>query len=403
MIKVLHVINSLAVAGAELMMVRLVEAMDRERFEHTVVSLLDVDGLAPRLRSAGIRCETVGMRGGASVASGLPRLIKLMREVRPDVVQTWMYHSNLLGLLANRCAGNAPLSWSIHASELDPSTCSSALKVSIRLGARLSSVPRATVFNSYAAAKWHQRIGYRFRHWKFIPNGIAVDSYRPDAFARERFRNEIGLRPDAVLIGTVGRYDPLKDYPTFLRAFAQLHVVEPKAHAVMVGDELDADNRELMQLASTLGVAGKVHMLGARADIHSILPGFDVFVLASSSEACPTALIEAMACGVLCVATDVGDAARIIAGTGKVAPPRDPAALCVACIEVLAKRSDFPGAAARQRILDSYSLGSMTKGFADLFEDLVERRAGLAHPHSTFSIANQAGDTTVTSEPRELR
>jgi len=333
----------------------------------------------------------------------MPRLITLFKEVRPEVVQTWMYHSNALGLLANRCAGNAPLSWSIHASELDPSACSPGLKMSIRLGALLSSAPDATVFNSYAAEQWHRRIGYRFRRWRFIPNGVDLGAYRPDTVARARFRHEIGLPSDAVLVGTVGRDHPQKDYPTFLRAFAQLSIVDPKAHAVMVGDRLDPGNRELMQLASSLGVAGKVHMLGARADIHAILPGFDLFVLASCfGDACPTALIEAMACGVPCVATDVGDAARIVGAAGKIVPARDAAALCTACIEMLTKRNDFTAAATRQRILESYSLERMTSGFADLFEDLADRRNSLAHRHSTFSIANPTGDTVVASEPPEV-
>ena len=160
MTKVLHVINSLGTGGAELMLVRLLEGMDRKRFDNTVVSLLRIDTFAPRLHKLGIRTETLDMRGGATVISSLPRLIRLIRDVRPDLVQTWMYHSNLFGLFANRRAGNAPLSWSVHSSELDFSTYSLGLKLGFKLGARLASIPDATIFNSHNAQQWHQRRGF---------------------------------------------------------------------------------------------------------------------------------------------------------------------------------------------------------------------------------------------------
>ena len=192
-------------------------------------------------------------------------------------------------------------------------------------------------------------------------------------------RSEIGLRPDDLIVGTVGRFHAQKDYPTFLRAFAELCRIAPTAHAVMVGVNVTTANRDLVHLVQHLGISDRVHMLGLRLDIQSILPGLDLFVLASAfGETCPAVLIEAMACGVPCVATDVGDSARIVGDTGKIVPARNAAALAAACAEVLANRCASASAAARQRIQECYSLEIMTKGFTDLFEDLVNRRSGAA-------------------------
>jgi glycosyltransferase involved in cell wall biosynthesis len=375
MIKVLHVVNSLGTGGAELMLVRLLEGMDRKRFDNTVVSLLRIDTFAPKLHKLDIRTESLDIRGGTTVISSAPRLIRLIKDVRPDLVQTWMYHSNLLGLLANRRAGNAPLSWSVHSSELDFSTYSFGLKLLFKVGARLASMPNATVFTSYLAQQWHERLGFKPRRWQYVPAGVDTSIFRPDSHSRTSLRNELGLRHDELIVGTVARFHAQKDYPTFLRAFAELCRIVPTAHAVMVGADVTPANRGLVQLAQHLGIGDRVHMLGLRSDIQWIVGGFDLFVLTSAfGESCPTVLIEAMACGVPCVATEVGDSARIIGDTGKIVPVRNSSALAAACVEVLANRGASSSAAARQRIQECYSLETMTKRFADLFEDLAGRR-----------------------------
>ena len=202
------------------MLVRLLEGMDRRRFDNTVVSLLRIDTFAPKLHKLGIRTETLDIRGGAAVISSAPRLIRLMKDVRPDLVQTWMYHSNLLGLFANRRAGNAPLSWSVHSSELDFSTYSLGLKLLFKVGASLASMPNATVFTSYLARRWHESLGFKPRRWQYIPAGVDTRIFRPNSNSRTHLRSELGLRPDELIVGTVGRFHAQKDYPTFLRAFA---------------------------------------------------------------------------------------------------------------------------------------------------------------------------------------
>ncbi len=395
-LKVLYIINSLDVGGAEMNLVRLLEAIDPRRFASTVVSLRPADALGSRLRRIGIRTEALEVRNLGTAISKLPKLRRLIREIRPDVIQTSMYHSNLVGVFASRFAPKPALSWSMHASDLDFSTYSPVLKLAFRLGARLARIPNVTVFNSYVSHRWHQLLGFKFGRCRYIPNGVDGAIFRPDPVAHLRLTSQLTLPSNVVLIGAVGRDHPQKDYPNFLRAFAELRRSKPNAHAVMAGLNLDRANRGLVQLAGSLGISGQLHLLGPRSDIQSMLAGLDLFVLSSAfGEACPSVLIEAMSCGVPSVTTDVGDSARIVGGTGKIVPARDAQALAGACLDLLENRGPAASAAARRRIQDRYSLEMMTNGYCDLFEDLVGRRTGMRHSPVTRDSSNRFFQTTA--------
>ncbi len=400
MIKVLHIVNSLGTGGAELMLVRLLQGMDRDRFENSLVSLLRIDTFAADLHQLGIGTETLDIRGTASALAAVPRLVRLIKEGRPDVVQTWMYHSNLMGLAATRTI-DVPLVWSVHSSELDFSTYSIGLKLLFKLNARLSSLPDAIVCTAQVAKDWHTSLGFKPRSWRCIPAGVDTDTFRPDSIAGARLRSELGLSSNALILGTAGRFHPQKDYPTFMRAFARVSRKIPDAHAVMAGVNVSADNRELDALARQLGIRDRVHMLGLRRDLQAILAGTDLFVLASAfGESCPTVLIEAMACGVPCVATNIGDSARIVGDTGKIVAPRDPAALAEACLQMLGNRHQSLSAAARDRIRENYSRELMATGFSDLFEELVEGSAAAKQSRRTTDQTQLAGDARSTASIR---
>jgi glycosyltransferase involved in cell wall biosynthesis len=222
-------------------------------------------------------------------------------------------------------------------------------------------------------------MGFNFRRWQFVPNGVDTAMFHPDPNGSARLKTALGLMPNDLIVGSVGRFHPQKDYPTLLRALAMVMRTDPRVHAVIVGSSLDSANRALTKLATLLRIRERIHLLGPRSDTQSILAGFDLFVLASAfGEACPTVLVEAMACGVPCVATDIGDSAQIIGDTGKIVAARDPSALAAACSEMLADRSASSREAARQRVLEGYSLERMTKGYADVFESLINKRSEAA-------------------------
>ena len=190
--------------------------------------------------------------------------------------------------------------------------------------------------NSLAGRLDHERLGYRPRRWNIIPNGFDIDLFRPGASGYADSRRSLGLPDDVPLIGLVARLHPMKDHANFIAAAAHLHKLRPEVHFVLVGKGLDTANRNLLNQLGPLGLADHFHLLGERDDIAAITPTLDVATSASAyGEGFPNAIGEAMACGVPCVVTDVGDSAYLVGETGEVVPPRAPAALAGAWHKIL--------------------------------------------------------------------
>jgi glycosyltransferase involved in cell wall biosynthesis len=379
-LKVVHVITELERGGAEVMLWRLLERTDRRRFEHVVVSLTDAGALGPSIATLGVPLLALGMRRGVPDVRGVWRLARLMRRERPAVLQTWLYHADLVGLIAGKLAGIRAIVWNVRCSDVDMRQYSWSSRLTRRLLSVLSAAPAAVIVNSERGRQAHERIGYRPRRWVTIPNGIDLARFRPDPDARVRLRKELGLPLSTRLIGMVARYDPMKDHATFLRASAELlrnGAPDGRAdvHFVLVGRGVTWENPELRALADGLGLRAHLHLLGERDDVECLLPGLDLVSLSSLfGEGWPNVVGEAMACGVPCVVTDVGDAHAIVGETGRVVPPADPEALARAWAELLAcpeEQRRALGAAARERIAACFSLEQVVDQYEALWEELA--------------------------------
>lgn len=348
------------------MLAKLVTRSDRIRFQHTVVSLLAVGPIGEKIKAAGIPVYSLGMRRGVPSAAGLWRLLVLLRQAAPAVVQTWLYHADLLGLLGGLIA-RAPVIWNIRSS-YHHGLHSPVTKVC----AWLSRLPAVVVVNSEAGREIHAGVGYRPREWQWIPNGFDLDAFVPDQPARASVRQELGLPGDALLIGMIARYDPQKDFSTFARAAGLLLREGPAATFLLAGDGITAENGTLSQLLDADGVAGMVRLLGRRHDVPRLMAALDVATLSSSyGEGFPNVVGEAMACGVPCVVTDVGASATIVGDTGRVVPPRDPAALAAAWGELLTLPSEERsalGERARARVEANFGLDHIVREYEDLYE-----------------------------------
>jgi glycosyltransferase involved in cell wall biosynthesis len=216
-----------------------------------------------------------------------------------------------------------------------------------------------------------------------IPNGFDTGAYRPDPVARLSVRQELGLDPNTPLIGLVARYHVLKDHTNFLRAAAELARRAADVRFVLCGQGVDASNAELVARVASLGLSSRVLLLGHREDSARVQAALDVATSSSVSEAFPLAVGEAMACGVPCVVTDVGDSARIVGPFGRVVPPRDPRALAAAWLELLvmdaADRGQI-GQAARGRVRELFDLDAITRRYEALYTHLATGRPPEDHP-----------------------
>ena len=375
MIRVVHVISDLDTGGAEVMLTKLVSSMDRSRFANAVVALTDRGQLSAAIESAGVAVHSLGMKRGRPGLSGLPTLVRLLRSMKPHLVQSWLYHADFLSVLAARFAGSPPVVWNVRCSDMDLRHYPRQTRWVLRALTWLSSRPAAVVVNSLAGRTLHRQLGYRARRWEIIPNGFDLLRFRPDPAAGQRLRAELRLPTDSVLVALVARVDPMKDHPTFLAAAGRVAVARAAVHFLLIGK----DTPMLQPLVLERGVAGRVHLLGQRHDVDRLLPGVDIACLSSAfGEGFPNVLGEAMAAAVPCVATDVGDARALIGDTGNVVPPRDPKALAAAVIELIdqgpAGRAAL-GQAARSRIQTKYSLPSVVERYQQLYEEMARRAA----------------------------
>jgi glycosyltransferase involved in cell wall biosynthesis len=367
---VLHIITGLADGGAEAALFRLITADRRD--SHVVIVLMGGGKYGSLLSDAGIMVHPLNMPRGRVTASGLRQLWQLMRASNADVVQTWMYHADLVGGMVARLAGRRALVWGIRNTYLDPRTTPFTTRLVARMCAWGSKFwPSRIVSCSSRGADTHVRLGYDRRKIVVIPNGYDVVHLAPDPAARLRLRAEWAIGPHTTLLGMIASWVPQKDHQTLIGALAALGA-GAGWHCMLVGAGMVESNAELRALLAQSGIGEWVTLLGPRGDVPAVMNALDLHVLSSASEGFPNVVAEAMACGTPCVVTDVGDAALIVGATGWVVPPGNPARLAAAITTAAGEISD-PAKwnqrqrAARERIIERFGLDRMVQSYRKIW------------------------------------
>jgi glycosyltransferase involved in cell wall biosynthesis len=375
-LRVTHLITDLDTGGAEVMLARLVDRRHSAAVDHTVISLTTIGSVGKQISSRGIPVYAVGVQPAHPNPATLWKLVRLLRTTRPNLLQTWLYHADLAGLIAGTLAGVPAIVWNVRCGELDARDYRRSLQLLLKILAWCSNRPAVIVCNSHAGRAAHERLGYRPRRWEVIPNGLDLDIFRPSASARSRLRRDLGLSEATRVVGTLARYHPMKDHATFFRAAAIIAGRHTDVHFAAAGRSV-AGNPMLVELVDRYGLNGRVTLLGEQAQPADFLSGCDVVVSSSSyGEGFPNVVAEAMACGVPCVVTDVGDAARIVGDMGIVVPPRDSERLARGVLHYLDVGSagiDDISRAARLRIADQFSLDRVIQRYDDLYGQVTGR------------------------------
>jgi glycosyltransferase involved in cell wall biosynthesis len=360
--KIVYVTSGLFVGGAEAMLARLVTARPPVADQITVVSLLPAESYVESLRAAGVAVVELGFHKLTGIAPGVLRLAKLIARARPDIVQGWMYHGDLLAWLALLLSGrrsHTRLIWSIRCSDMDLKQYRSGLRLVVKACSALSGAPDVITANSAAGLRAHRTLGYRPRRAEVILNGIDLDRFKPDPAARAALRGELGIPKEAFVVAHVARVDPMKDHANFASALAEL----PEIIGLLVG----AGTEALPEQYNT-------RRLGLREDVSRVFAAADAVVSSSAfGEGFSNVLAEGMACGLPAISTDVGDARAIVGETGIIVPPRDSYALAAA-IRVLAhepKPQHLNRAAqARAHIEKNFALSRAVKRYSELYDSL---------------------------------
>jgi glycosyltransferase involved in cell wall biosynthesis len=371
-IRVLHLITGLNTGGAEIALLRLLTGLDKEKFESRVVSIIPIGTIGEKIQMLGIPVLSLDMSPGKPDINGLSKLVHLLRQFQPNILQTWLYHADLLGLLAAKLAHIPVVVWNIRSAEMDFTQYNRFSGLVMRTCAFLSNMPTAVVVNSRAGQQVHSKAGYHPKEWKFIPNGIDVTHFSPNKASGLDVRIAWNITPDHILVGQVGRLDPQKDHENFLKAAAIVQAMHPKVFFVCVGEGPENFWNEKKTLARNLGLTNLI-WAGPRADMSAVYNAMDVLVSSSKGEGFPNAVAEAMACGIPCVVTEVGDSSILIGETGISVAPGDSQALAENILRML-DLSDSDrinlGAKARRRIEENFSLDKMVGAYTDLYEQL---------------------------------
>ena len=366
-LSVLLLARSLETGGAERQLVELALGLKKRGHEVRVALFYSGGALETPLRTASVEIVDLRKSGRWDFAGFLMRTRRLVRRLRPDVIYSFLGGGNIVTGLVRPFAGRTKLVWSVLNSAYDLSIDHWLARAGHRLEAALARTPDAIIANSSAGRAFAVQRGFPANKVAIVPNGIDTERFRPDAALRREQRRKLGLGEDQIAIGVLARLNATKDYPTFLRAAAEIAPRSPRARFLCVGSgsELDA----LQRLAHGLGIADRVQFTG-ELDAPAALNAFDIACSTSVTEGFSNAIAEAMACGLPCVVTDVGDSALIVGDSGTVVPASSPTVLVPAIEQVVRTLDEHDPRKPRQRIVEEFSIDRMVDRTVEIVRQL---------------------------------
>ncbi len=357
--RVTFLIRSLSIGGAERQLIVLAKGLHERGHRVLIATFYGGGPLEEELRETGVAVRDLGKRGRWDVLSFLPLLIRLIREEKPDVLHSHLVIANILTVLLKPLFPRIRMVWTVLSAKPNFDRYDRVWRLSFRTERLLSRFADLIIANSYRGRD--HAIGHGFPKDKMIviPNGIDTRLFYPDPEARRRIRAEWGVAEDEKLIGLVGRLAPIKDHQTFLEAAVLLAQARQDVRFVCVGDGPDNYRQELHALSMRLGLEKRLAWAGARTDMLAVYNALDIATSSSYGEGFPNMIGEAMACGVPCVVTDVGDSARIVEETGVLVPPRNPQALAEGLRTALNRLGQVDPCLLRKRIAQRFSLRTL--------------------------------------------
>lgn len=374
--KVIHIITGLNDGGAEAVLFRLCKANKENK--HHVISLMGNGKYGSQLKAEGVHVDVLNMPQGKVSFKGVVKLFKIIRRTKPDAIQTWMYHADLIGGIVARLAGVKNISWGVHHSDLTPGDSKKTTIYIAKLCGYLSSIiPANIICCAHKSARVHEQVGYCKEKIQVIHNGYDLEIFNVKEIANKMIRDEFDLPQNLTLLGMVSRFHPFKDHENLTKALGVLKKRGYKFKCLLVGGNMTNENIILESWIEESNIRNEVILVGSRSDIPNIMNGLDIHLLSSSSEAFPNVLNEAMACAVPCITTDVGDAAVIVGDTGWVVETKNPDDFATSIIKAIDEMFAAPylwnkrKIAARTRIVENYSIEVMVKKYNNVWCGII--------------------------------
>jgi glycosyltransferase involved in cell wall biosynthesis len=368
---ILHVITGLDTGGAEMALLRLINGTPPDLYKHHVISLTLGGAMLPAFSAARIQVTQFDFM--RRPAYSFLQLLRTMHLNHPDIVQTWMYHADLVGGLAARLSGNRKIIWGIRTSGL--ASGSRATRGVQRMCAWMSKlVPHTIVCVAEASREAHINKGYDARRMVVVRNGFSLENTVPVG-PPASFRRECGFDDSHLVIGNLARFDPDKDLENFVRAAGLLAPLYKQARFLLIGYRGESERAQLESWIAGTGYASRFKLLPLCRDPSVCLRAMDVFCLSSRNEGFPNVVGEAMAFGVPCVVTDVGDTALLVGDTGVVVAKEDTMALAKGLEQILSMSPEDRsrlGMRALARVRDRFSVGHTVAQFEAIYNIVMK-------------------------------
>ena len=353
-----HVITNFAgVGGAEMMLTRLIQ-QTQDQYEHVIIALMKTSEVYAETLA---RCQSHYALGwnGLNTLGTIAKLRHLLKSIAPKTVQCWMYHANVLTSLS--CIGLSPkpdIFWGIHHSLASPKEESLSTKVALLMSKVLATQPKGVIYCAHSSLQQHQRFGLKNNNAQVIANGVFLDKFQPNPELHE-----------PCVIGFAGRYHTAKGYPYLFATLAKLK--DQPIIFKIAGSGANLENPEVKSLFEQYQLdKNKVHLLDQVSDMPAFYQSVDAFLMTSITEGFPNVLVEAMASGLPCISTDVGDAKYIVDELGAIVPPRDPEALANAILDYVhssqAEKLQLKQAS-RARVEQHFSIESVSQQYLDMW------------------------------------
>lgn len=367
MIKVLHIITGLEGGGAENMLAKILECSNKNKYHHHVISLKDNGIYGSQIQEYGISVTSLNLR----IYNAPFRLIKVRKMIKEfDVVNTWLYHADFFGYLSSKFLNKKKLIWNIRQANIDQSVNTKQLNLIIWLNSKISKNVDSITFNSLAALESHREYGFDVDRARLLPNGFDLNRFDYSESERIKYRNKLQLNNFTMI--TVGRWDVQKDYETLLKALAKLTEYTDEFTMLMVGENLDSNNNQLLELIKNYNLKPYIKLLGRREDIPSLLSAADLYISSSLGESFSNSIGEAMACELACVVTNVGDSKTILGDTGFVVESGDYVEMANRMKDsiVIGEQRNKPG---RRFIEENYSIENVVSLYEEVYEEVAYR------------------------------
>ncbi len=364
--KILFIIRSLDPGGAERQLVELVRYLNKERFKVGILSFYKGGILSNEVRAIeGVELVEIGKKGRWDLLVFLFKLIKLVKAFNPDIICGFLTGGNIVSVFVEKIAPGPKVIWSIRASNIDFSQYTKLMWFTFVLSLKFSSFPYAIVFNSYAGLRYYFSNLLSNKNIYVIPNGIKLDGGK---ISKNKLRDEWGVSDEDILIGIVGRIDPMKDHETFLKSACLVSKKFLNAKFIVVGGGDSKLLKRLKRLAEDLGIEDRVIWTGFVSNMEEIYSSLDILVSSSYGEGFPNVIGEAMSYGVPCVVTNVGDCRRIIGKAGILVPPKSPEHIAkgIEKLIVLRKLYRYFEFFCPERV-EKFSIDRMVKRYEEIF------------------------------------